>query len=88
MTQGYPLAMVAYGIGVLPLRKRLKVEYPDVTQPWYADDSGALGTFDIIGLYFNLLKRFGPGSGYYPKPSKIVLIVHPAGKYFGLHHGF
>ena len=40
--------MVAYGIGVLPLIKHPKAAYPDVTQPWYADDDGALGTFDTI----------------------------------------
>ena len=72
VTQGYPLAMltamVAYGIGVLPLIKQLKAEYPDITYPCYADDTGSLGTFVNAELYFNLLKRFGPGRGYYPKP--------------------
>ena len=53
--QGVSLAIVAYSIGVLPLIKILKVEYPDVTHIWYADDDGALGTFNSIGLYFNLL---------------------------------
>ena len=41
--QGDPLDMVAYGIGILPLIKNLKAEFTDVTQPWYADDAGALG---------------------------------------------
>ena len=41
MTQGDTLAMSTYGIGVLPLIKQLKAEYPDVTQPWYADNVGA-----------------------------------------------
>ena len=44
VTQGGPLAMAAYGIGVLPLIKRLKSEHPDVTQTWYADDAGVIGT--------------------------------------------
>ena len=35
--------------------KRPEAEYPDITQPWYEDDAGALGTFNNIGLYFNLL---------------------------------
>ena len=74
--QGVPLAMVTYGIGVLLMIKQLKVAYPDVNQPWYAEDAGALGTFDNIGLYFKTLKLFGPGCGYYPEPSKSVLIVH------------
>ena len=64
MTQGEPLAMVAYGIGIVPLIKRMKALYPKITQTWYADDAGALGTFGNIELYFNLLKRFGPGHGY------------------------
>ena len=77
MTQGYPLDMVAYGIGIHPPIKQLKAEFPDITQPWYTDDASALLTFENVKLYFNFLKRFGPGRGYYPDPSKIVLIVHP-----------
>ena len=68
---------VAYGIGVLPLIKCLKAAYTNVTRPWYEDDADALGTFNNIGLYFNLLKKISQGSGYYPKPSKSVPIVHP-----------
>ena len=70
VTKGGPLDMVVYGIVVLPLVKRLKVEYPNVAQPWYADYSGALVMFYNIGLYFNSLKILGLGSGYYPKPLK------------------
>ena len=92
MTQGDPLAMASYDIGFLPLIKRLKLEYTYVTQPWYADDAVALCTFDNIGLYFISLKKFSLGRGYYLKPSKIVLIVHPDNlatrKRFGLHHRF
>ena len=84
--------MVTYSIGVLQLIKLLKQEYPDVTQPWYSDDDGALGMFNNIGLYFNQLKQFGLGRGYYPKPLKIVLLVYPdntaSNKQFGLNHGF
>ena len=40
--------MIAYGISILPLNKNLKQEIPDVTQPWYVDDSGYLGTFVIL----------------------------------------
>ena len=64
VSQGYPLAMVAYGIGILPMIKNLQSEFPDATHPCCADDAGALGTFGNIELYFNLLKRFGPGHGY------------------------
>ena len=57
--------MVNYVIGVILLIKHLKAAYPETTQLGYADDAGAIGTFDNIGLYFNLLKNFGPGCGHY-----------------------
>ena len=92
VTQGGLLAMVAYDIGVLYLIKLLKAVNPDVTQTWYSDNDNGLGTFNNIGLYFNSLKQFSPGRGYYPKSSKSVLFVHPdkpaAGKFFVLRHGF
>ena len=90
--QGDPLAMMNYIIGVLPLIKQLKSEYPDVTQPWFTDNAGALGTFNKIEYYLNLLIWFGPGRGYYPKTSKSVLFVHLNNtadrKEFGLRNKF
>ena len=56
VTHGGPLFMVTSGIGFFSLIKFLKTEYLDVTQSWHADDAGALGMFDNIGLYFNSLK--------------------------------
>ena len=92
VAQGDPLAMISYKIGILPLIKNLKQEIPDVTQPWYADDAGALGTFTRIETYFNLLTRQGLGHGYDPEPPKRILIVHmdniESGKDFGARHGF
>ena len=92
MTQGDPLAAIAYGIGILPLIKNLKREIPDATQPWYSENTGALGTFARIETYFDFLTRQGPGRGYHPNPTKSVLIVRSdnikAGKVFGACHGF
>ena len=51
--------MVAYSIGFLPLTKRLKLAYPEATQPYFSGDAGALSTFDNMDLYFNSLKRNG-----------------------------
>ena len=73
--QGYTLAIIAYGIGILSLIKNLKRMIPEFTQPWYADDSGALGTFTRLETYFDSLTRRGSGWGYPPKPTKSVLIV-------------
>ena len=92
MAQGYPLAMIAYRIGIIPLIKNLKQEIPDVTQPCYADDAGALGTFKRLETYFDSMTRQGLGWGYHPELTKITLIVRlenlEAGKVFGARHAF
>ena len=54
VTQGEPLTVVDYGIGVLPLMKLLNSAYPGITQPWCADKAGALG-FDNLERYLNSL---------------------------------
>ena len=64
VTQGGPLAMITYRIRILPLIKNLKQAIPDVTQPWYADNAGALGTFTRLENYFDSLTHQGPGQGY------------------------
>ena len=90
--QRNPLAMIAYGIGILPVIKNLKRELPSVTTPWYADIAGALGMFARIDTYFDFLMHQGPGRGYYPELSKSILILHPENpesrKLFGAHHRF
>ena len=48
VTQGEPLAMIAYGIGVPPLIRELQGAHPQVTNPWYADDAGAGWKFTNI----------------------------------------
>ena len=53
----YSLAMIAYGIRILPHIKNLKLEIPDATHPWYADDARSLGTFTISETYVDLLTR-------------------------------
>ena len=57
MTQGGPLVMIMYGIVILPFINNLKQEIPDVTQPWYADNAGYLGTFARLETYFDSLTR-------------------------------
>ena len=57
--------------------QNLKTDIPGVTQHWYAEDSGALGTVARIKAYFHLLERNGLRRGYYTKTYKSVLIVHP-----------
>ena len=75
VTRGDPLAMVTYGLSLLPLIRLLKKTIPDVHQPWYADDTGAGGKFKRIRLYFEKLQEFGPLRGYFPEPDKSILVV-------------
>ena len=67
--------MIAYGIGVLPLIRELMEDNPRVTQPWYADDAGAGGTFAKVQAHFQDLQVRGPARGYYPEPTKSILVV-------------
>ena len=60
----------AYGIDIIPLIKQLQSEFSVVTQPWYAENDGALGTFKKVDLYFNSLKRFIPVMGITPNLQK------------------
>jgi hypothetical protein len=75
VTQGNPLAMVAYGISLLPLIRRLKDEFPSVEQPWYADDAGAGGKFADLRRYSLRLQEISPSYGYFPEPDKSILVV-------------
>ncbi len=75
VTQGDPLSMFAYGVGVLPLIHQLKAEFPAVEQPWYAEDAGAGGKFSEIRRIFSRLMEIGPNFGYHPEPSKSILVV-------------
>ena len=60
VTQGDPLAMITYDIGVLPFIRELWGAHPRVTQPWYADDAGAGGKFQHILELFRDLQARGP----------------------------
>ena len=77
ITQGDPLAIIAFSISIIPFIKNLKRYIPNFTELWYANNAGELGTFAIIGTYFNSLTRQRSDRGYHTEPSKSVLILHP-----------
>ena len=86
VTLGYLLAMIAYGIGVLPLIRDLRRAAPCVNQPWYADNTGVGAKFEEIMDHFRDLQLRGPAWGYYPEPTKSILVVVernvPRSKYY------
>lgn len=75
VTQGDPLAMIAYGLGILPLIKLLQKKHPSIYQPWYADDGSAAGSFQHIKNFFTDLQILGPQYGYFPETTKSILVV-------------
>jgi hypothetical protein len=77
-TQGDPLAMAMYGLGLMPLVDLLREEKTKSrVQAWYADDGQALGKLQSLFTWLNLVKKFGPRYGYYLKAKKTYLIVKP-----------
>ena len=73
-TQGCPLAMAMYALALAPLVKEL---HPLVRQVWYADDATSCDSFIKMRAWFDALREKGPKYGYYPKPSKCILLVKP-----------
>jgi hypothetical protein len=73
-TQGCPLAMAMYAIALVPLVKQL---LPLCKQVWFADDATGCDKFLTMRKWFDTLVEFGPLYGYYPKPSKCILLAKP-----------
>jgi hypothetical protein len=74
VTQGCVLAMMVYGVALLPLAEKLREAVPTVLQPWYADDFLLMGGAKDNAEGFSLLVKHGPSVGYFPEPSKSIHI--------------
>ena len=76
-TQGDVAAMAMYAIGIKPLIDHLgsKVDVAKCKQTWYADDSTSGGKILEMRKWWDELYVAGPKYGYFPKPSKTILIV-------------
>ena len=69
--------MIAFSIRVLPLIRELQGVHPCVTQPWYTDDAGTEGKFQHILAHLWDMQARGQATGYFPEPTKIILVVSP-----------
>ena len=72
-TQGDPLGMAMYAIGIQPLIKHL--ESFNTQQIWYADDSTAGGNLENLRAWWDELCKLGPKFGYFPNSKKTHLLV-------------
>ena len=73
-TQGCPLAMAMYALALVPLVREL---HPLCRQVWYADDATGCDNFVRMRAWFDALQNKGPKYGYFPKPSKCILVTKP-----------
>ncbi len=67
-TQGDPLAMAMYALGVLPLAKGLTT--PNTRQVWFTDDTAAGGHLNALRHYWDLLLQNGLAYGYHANTEK------------------
>ena len=78
-TQGDPIAMAAYGIGLTPLLVILSKG--EVEEAWkqvaFADDISGVGKLIFLRIWWDLVNKYGPLLGYFPKASKSWLTVKP-----------
>ena len=72
-TQGDPLAMAMYAIGILPLINQLKST--TAKQVWFADDATASGRLHHLRNWWTKLSELGPAYGYFANSKKTWLIV-------------
>ena len=63
VTQGEPLAMIVYGIGVLQIIQELKAEHPLVTKLWYVGDAGEGGALPASRCTWTTLWHGYPQGG-------------------------
>lgn len=75
IVQGYPLSTTGYGLLILPLIRKLKVEFNSVEPRLYTDDGTAAGSLESISSFFKRLEDIGPAYGYFPEESKSILVV-------------
>ena len=74
-TQGDPLAMATYGIGILPLLTAAQKDGHQTKRVAFADDLAGTKKLQNLLVWWNNIVEIGPKLGFYPKASKSWLIV-------------
>ena len=66
--------MLFYGLALVPLLKTLCEKVPDLSSPIYTNDSAFSGKASQVCSAMKLLQQVGPTRGYYPAPTKSIVI--------------
>ncbi len=75
-TQGDPMAMPVYAVGIVPLLSSINPNPgPTPRHVASADDLGGAGQFQQLRHLWDKVVKIGPKLGYYPKASKSWLVV-------------
>ena len=76
-TQGDPMAMPSYAMGILPMLARIKPEDEvlNIKHVAYADDIAGSSKLQGLKEWWERANTVGPAFGYHPKASKSWLIV-------------
>jgi hypothetical protein len=75
-TQGDPVAMGMYALGMMPLLTTvLQNDTNDITQVAFADDLTGIGTLNRLKHWWDMVLTYGPFLGYYVNEKKSWLIV-------------
>ena len=75
VTHGDTLAIIMYVLGFILIIRELQAAHSKVTQPWYADNAGAGGTFTLLQAHLDDILSQGPTRGYFPELIKSILVV-------------
>ena len=67
--------MIAYALSLTPLLSHLKSVKRSVKHVAFANDLTGAGKLKEIKIWWDTLITEGPNYGYYPKPSKLSLIL-------------
>ena len=76
-TQGDPIGMAVYAIGLTPLLTELLSTIAEIEDQMaaFADDITSVGKLVSLRSWWNQITTIGPHFGYYPQPKKSWLIV-------------
>jgi hypothetical protein len=74
-TQGDPLAMPVYAIGITPLLEVIKSEDARIKHVAFADDLSGAGNLTHLRTWWDNIATLGPKLGYYPNALKSWLVV-------------
>jgi len=74
-TQGDPISMAVYALGLLPLLWAIATN--GTRHVAFADDLTGAGSIETLHIWWNKVCEHGPSIGYNPKAEKSWLIVKP-----------